>query len=122
MTLSAIKHVCYAATGGYTAGAIAGLAMQAGISQKTAAAAHPYFRSTGLAIALTAAVARVADEVFKALGWQANEGTRLFAAHLVAGAIVVKPIMIIVGYPAIAGRLVALAIVVSSYAVNLIVK
>ncbi|MBS0635157.1 MAG: hypothetical protein JSR37_06820 [Verrucomicrobia bacterium] len=120
MTFSAIKHISYGATGGYTAGAIAGYVMQSTISPKVAVAAYPHLGLSGIALSVTAAVARAADEVFKALGWQESPGTRLFAAQLVAGAIVYKPIMLFVGYPAIAGRMVALAVVVSSYAVNLI--
>lgn len=122
MTFSAIKHITYAAAGGFAAGSCAALALYGNMTQRAAGAAYPYFRYTGIAIGVTAAVARAVDEVFKAIGWTTDVGMRLFAAHIVTGIVVAPAVLLIVGDPVHVGKAVAVALTVASFAVNVIVK
>lgn len=122
MTFSAIKHISYAAAGGFTAGWVAGAVLTNNVSVRAAGAAYPYFRHTGLVLGAAAAVARAVDEVFKALGWTGDAGMRLLAAHIVTGIAIARPVYILISEATPAAKLVTLALTVSSLAINVIVK
>lgn len=122
MTFSAIKHISYAAAGGFTAGYVAAVALTNNVSVRAAGAAYPYFRHTGVILGVTAAIARAVDEVFKAIGWTADAGTRLLAAHIVTGIAIAWPIYTLISEATPAAKLVTVALTVSSLAINVIVK
>lgn len=122
MTFSAIKHVTYAAAGGFTVGSIAGWVLATNVAVRAAGAAYPYFRFTGLAVGVTAAVARAVDEVFKAMDWTQNVGIRLITAHFITAIVIAAPILVIVGQPYYVGKVVSAALTIAAFAVNVIVK
>ncbi len=122
MTFSAIKHITYAAAGGFTAGSLATAALYNSATVKTAGAAYPYFRHVGLAVGVTAAVARAVDEVFKAIGWKTDAGLRLLTSHVIVGLALAYPMMMLVGEPARLGKVIATAFAITALAVNVIVK
>ena len=122
MTFSAIKHVTYSAAGGFTAGSIIGAMLFRQFPARIAAAAHPYFRLTGAAVAITALVSRAVDEVFKGMGWTEATGMRLIVAHVIVGAAIMKPVIILVGEPIRLGKVVACALTITALAVNIIIK
>ncbi len=122
MTFSAIKHVTYSALGGFTAGAIAGVVLSCSMSAKVAGKAVSYFPQMGPAFALIGAISRAVDEVFKALGWTADPTMRLFTAHLVVCLAMMPATVILVGEPEALGRVIACALSITSFAINLMVN
>ncbi len=121
MTFSAIKHITYAAAGGYTVGIIGGYALFKNFAKDQAGRAYSYFGHTGMAVAATALVAKAVDELFKALGWTGEATGRLLLSHVVVALALYPAISLLVGDPTMAAKVVTAALVVASFAVNLII-
>ncbi len=114
MTISALKHISYAAAGGLSAGVC--LQFIAG------SRILPKMSHMGAALAVTAAVGRAFDELFKASGWNHHAPLRLIASHMVTYVAILPSVSLLVGYPVIAARITAAAITIAALAVNILVK
>lgn len=122
MTFSALKHISYSAAGGFAAGSAIGYGLYKNYSTQALGAAHPYIRYTGVVFGVTALVARACDEIFKSFGWRSEPTMRLLASHIVVALIATPAIMLVVGQPAVAGRVVSAALAIGSFAINCIIK
>ncbi len=118
MTISALKHISYAAAGGLSAGWVAGqgLFYTKGLQ---VASRMPHL---GIVLAVTSAAGRAFDELFKASGWTHHTALRLIASHMVTYVAILPSVSLLVGYPAVAARITAAALTSAALAVNILVK